>query len=347
MQKTLVIAEAGVNHNANIDIAKKLIDAAKAAGADIVKFQTAVPELVVTAQGEKAKYQKDNTGNHEESQLEMTRKIHLPLETFYDLKQYADKVGIKFLSTAFDMVSLDLLHSMNLGVYKIPSGEITNLPYLQKIGSYSQNIILSTGMSNMNEIAEALSVLEAAGTPRSQITVLHCTTSYPARMKDVNLLAMRSIGEEFGVKYGYSDHTLGLEIPVAAVALGACVIEKHFTLSRAMEGPDHAASLEPNELKEMVRQIRNVEVALGSGAKKPTETEIEIIPIARRSIHLAAPVKAKETLEAKHFVMLRPGDGISPMEMHKYIGKKVTQDLPKNHKLSKMDIESEKTSVTN
>ncbi|WP_421945855.1 N-acetylneuraminate synthase [Pedobacter sp.] len=338
MSKVLIIAEAGVNHNADINIAKKLIDVAKEAGADIVKFQTAVPELVMTEQAEKAVYQIDNTGVASESQLEMAKKIHLPLEAYKELLDYSNSVGIKFLSTPFDHVSIDYLYNLGLDIFKIPSGEITNLPYLQIIGRMRTNVILSTGMSTIDEIGAALNALINEGTLKDNITVLHCNTDYPTKMTDVNLKAMLTIGEKFGVKIGYSDHTLGIEVPVAAVALGATIIEKHFTLDRSMDGPDHLASLEPNELKEMVNSIRNIEQALGSYEKLPTESESKNIPIARRSIHILNDLPKGHIISEKDLIMKRPGDGISPMDIGEVLNRALNRDAPKDHKLLFVDL---------
>jgi N,N'-diacetyllegionaminate synthase len=338
MNKVLIIAEAGVNHNADINIAKKLIDVAKEAGADIVKFQTAVPELVMTDQAEKAVYQIANTGIVSESQLDMAKKIHLPLEAYKELLDYSNSVGIKFLSTPFDHVSIDYLYNLGLDIFKIPSGEITNLPYLQRIGSMKTNVILSTGMSTLDEIGSALDVLLAEGTLKENITVLHCNTDYPTKMADVNLRAMMTIGETFGVKIGYSDHTLGIEVPVAAVAMGATVVEKHFTLDRSMDGPDHLASLEPGELKEMVNSIRNIEKAMGTSEKLPTESEKKNIVIARRSIHIINGLRKDHVITEKDLIMKRPGDGISPMHIKDVLNKKLNKDVTKDHKLSIDDL---------
>lgn len=338
MNKVLIIAEAGVNHNADINIAKKLIDVAKEAGADIVKFQTAVPELVMTEQAEKAIYQIDNTGIASESQLDMAKKIHLPLEAYKELLDYSNSIGIKFLSTPFDHISIDYLYNLGLDIFKIPSGEITNLPYLQTIGRMKTNVILSTGMSTLDEIGAALDVLIAEGTLKENITVLHCNTDYPTKMIDVNLRAMLTIGETFGVKIGYSDHTLGIEVPVAAVAMGALVIEKHFTLDRAMDGPDHLASLEPGKLKEMVDSIRNIEKALGIPEKIPTESETKNIVIARRSIHILSDLPKGHIITEKDLIMKRPGDGISPMDIKDVLNKTLNKDVAKDHKLSIDDL---------
>lgn len=338
MNRVLIIAEAGVNHNADINIAKKLIDVAKEAGADIVKFQTAVPELVMTEQAEKAVYQIDNTGIASESQLDMAKKIHLPLEAYRELLDYSNSVGIKFLSTPFDHVSIDFLYNLGLDIFKIPSGEITNLPYLQTIGRMKTNVILSTGMSNLEEIGAALDILISEGTLKENITVLHCNTDYPTKMTDVHLKAMLTIGKEFGVKIGYSDHTLGIEVPIAAVALGATVIEKHFTLDRYMDGPDHLASLEPDELKQMVNLIRNIEKALGRSEKVPTASETKNIVIARRSIHIMNGLPKGHVITEKDLIMKRPGDGISPMNIKDVLNKTLNKDVTKDHKLSIDDL---------
>ncbi|MEO6306058.1 MAG: N-acetylneuraminate synthase [Bacteroidia bacterium] len=334
MSKVLIIAEAGVNHNADMNIAKQLIDVAKKAGADIVKFQTAVPELVMTNQAVKANYQIENTGKKNESQLEMVKKIHLPLSAYKELLDYSNKVGIKFLSTPFDHVSIELLAGLGLDTFKIPSGEITNLPYLRAIGKISSTIILSTGMSTLAEIEIALNVLIDSGAKKENVTVLHCNTDYPTKMEDVNLLAMQTIGKKLNVKIGYSDHTLGIEVPIAAVALGASVIEKHFTLSREMEGPDHKASLEPHELEQMILSIRNIEKALGDGIKKPSDSEKKNIVIARRSIHLKTALPKGHLLNENDLIMKRPGDGISPMDLSLVLNKKLKESYEKDHKLS-------------
>jgi N,N'-diacetyllegionaminate synthase len=325
--KVLIIAEAGVNHNGNYDLAIKLIDEAKKAGADIVKFQTAVPELVMSKFAEKADYQKVSTGEGE-SQLAMAKKIHLPLDAYKSLQKYCNEVGIEFLSTPFDMVSIDVLIELNQRIFKIPSGEITNLPYLRKIGSLGTEIIISTGMANLQEIEDAIKVLIDAGTKKDQITVLHCNTEYPTPMHDVNLRAMNTIQEKLGVKVGYSDHTKGIEVPIAAVALGATVIEKHFTLDKNMEGPDHQASLEPHELKAMVEAIRNVEIAIsGSGIKETTESERKNMVIARKSILAAKDIKKGDVFDENNLIVKRPGNGINPMRWDEILGKTAIRDF--------------------
>jgi N,N'-diacetyllegionaminate synthase len=275
MGKVIIIAEAGVNHNGNYDLAVKMVHEAKRAGADYVKFQTAVPELVISSIAPKAEYQKETTGNGE-SQLEMCKAIHLPLSDYAKLKKVCDEEGIGFMSTPFDLVSIDTLEALDMNYYKVPSGEITNLPYLRKIASKGRKVIMSTGMCEMNEIGDALKVLEDGGLKRSDIILLHCNTEYPTPFCDVNLAAMNTIGKTFGVTIGYSDHTKGIEVPIAAVAMGAKVIEKHFTLDRNMIGPDHKASLEPDELKAMVDAIRNVELAIGSAESTPRQVKHRI-----------------------------------------------------------------------
>ena len=324
--KTLIIAEAGVNHNANLELAFQLVDAAITAGADVVKFQTAKPEEVVTRFGTMAKYQISNTGKNE-SQLEMTKKIHLPMEDFIEIQKYCLKKKIVFATTAFGLVSLEFIRMLNLDFYKIPSGEITNLPYLRKIGGFNKQMMLSTGMSTLIEIENAIQVLEASGSSRNKITILHCTTEYPAPMKDVNLLAMKAIQEQLKVRIGYSDHTLGIEIPIAAVALGATVIEKHFTMDRNLPGPDHKASVEPGELKAMVEAIRNIEVALGDGIKRPMPSEIDNLAIARKSIVTSQPISAGQVFTEDNLTTKRPGTGVSPMEWDRIIGTKAHRDF--------------------
>ncbi|MBE8400931.1 N-acetylneuraminate synthase [Leptospira borgpetersenii] len=325
--KTLIIAEAGVNHNGDIELARKLIDAAANAGADIVKFQTFEAKRLVTKSAKKADYQNVMTNNIAESQYEMLKKLELSKEDHEKLIQHCKKNRIEFLSTAFDLQSLVFLEQLNLSRYKIPSGEITNLPYLQKIGSLSKPIILSTGMSTLGEIESALLVLEKMGMNRNEITVLHCNTEYPTPYSDVNLSAMKSIADAFKVKVGYSDHTSGIEVSVAAVALGASVIEKHFTLNRSLPGPDHKASLEPNELKTMVQSIRNVELSLGDGIKKPSSSEFKNISIARKSIVAAYSIKTGEMFTRENLTVKRPGNGISPMRLDEVIGLKAKRDF--------------------
>ncbi len=329
----MIIAEAGVNHNGDIELAKKLVDVAADAGADYVKFQTFKAEQLVSAEAKQAEYQQRNLKSDSSSQLEMLKKLELSENDHHELIKYCGDKNIKFLSTAFDMESLTFLISLKPTLYKIPSGEITNLPYIKEIGSLKKQVILSTGMSTMQEIQNAVKVLMKAGTLKNKITVLHCNTDYPTKFTEVNLKAMLSIQKKLKVNVGYSDHTLGIEVPIAAVALGATVIEKHITLDRTLPGPDQAASLEPNELKQMVASIRNIEKALGSSNKIPGISEKKNIKIARKSIHLAKNIKKGERISEKDLIMKRPGDGISPMEMGKVIGKIVKSDLPSDHKL--------------
>lgn len=317
---TIIIAEAGVNHNGDYGRAVEMVYAAKDAGADYVKFQTAVPELVISSIAPKADYQKETTGQ-EESQLDMCRKIHLRLEDYAPLSALCNEVGIGFLSTPFDLVSIDCLASLNMDYWKIPSGEITNLPYLRKIGGFKGEVILSTGMSELSEVETAVSVLEKAGTPRSQITLLHCNTQYPTPFRDVNLRAMKSLSTLGCGHIGYSDHTCGIEVPVAAVAMGAAVIEKHFTLDKNLPGPDHKASLDPVELKAMVSAIRNVELALGSDQKHVSPSERPNIEVARKSIVAARNISKGEIFTEENITVKRPGNGLSPMLWDDVLGK--------------------------
>jgi N,N'-diacetyllegionaminate synthase len=321
MSKVFVIAEVGVNHNADLGMANKLIDAAVSSGADAIKFQTAIPELVATDYAPKAGYQKETSGA-DESQLEMIRKIHFPLELYRGLKETCERKGIVFFSTAFDMKSLRFLEELGQLYHKIPSGEITNLPYLRQIGSYGKPIILSTGMATLGEIEAAIDVLEQAGTPRANLTVLHCTTEYPTPMGEVNLRAMQNIQTAFGVAVGYSDHTQGMEVAIAAVAMGASVIEKHFTLDRNLPGPDHQSSLEPEELKAMVAAIRNIEIALGDGVKRPMLSELKNKLVARKSLVASRAISAGEIFTTENLAAKRSGAGISPMRWDEVLGKK-------------------------
>lgn len=320
MKKVFIIAEAGVNHNGNFELAKKLIDVAVEAGADAVKFQTFKTENMVSKYAQKADYQKETTDNAE-SQFDMIKKLELDIDTHKELILYCGEKNIMFLSTPFDHDSINMLHQLGLKIFKIPSGEITNLPYLRHIGSLNQEVILSTGMSNLGEIEDALNILISSGTQRDKITVLHANTMYPTPMEDVNLKAMQTIGEAFKINFGYSDHTLGIEIDIAAVAMGASIIEKHFTLDKTMEGPDHKASLEPEELKSMVKAIRNVEVALGSGIKEPSESERPNIEIARKSIVAKQAIRKNDVFTEENLTIKRPGSGISPMRWDEMIGK--------------------------
>jgi len=332
MDKVIIIAEAGVNHNGSYELAKQMIIAAKEAGADYIKFQTAVPELVISKYAVQADYQKENTGV-EESQLDMCRRIHLPLGDYQRLKWDCEREGIKFLSTSFDLVSIDVLEELRMDFMKIPSGEITNLPFLRKIAGLGIPVILSTGMSNLGEIEKAIGVLEGNGLGREKIILLHCNTEYPTPYEDVNLKAMQTLSRSFSTRVGYSDHTLGIEIPIAAVAMGASVIEKHFTLDRGMEGPDHKASLMPGELKAMVSAIRNVELALGDGRKEPTGSELANLAVARKSIVAACGIKKGEEFTTQNLTTKRPGDGISPMEWYRVLGKVAVRDFGEDERI--------------
>lgn len=334
--KTIIIAEAGVNHNGDFETAKKMILAAKEAGADYVKFQTAVPELVISEFAPQAEYQKENTGIVE-SQLDMCRKIHLPLSDYRPLSDFCKETGIGFMSTPFDLTSIDLLAEIGQDYFKIPSGEITNLPYLRKIAEKGIPVILSTGMSTVEETEAAIQILTGThpSTPvgfktklkRDDITVLHCNTQYPTPYRDINLRAMQTMSDALGVRTGFSDHSLGIEAPIAAVALGACVIEKHFTLSREMAGPDHKASLEPAELKAMVDSIRHIEEALGDGVKRVTDSERPNIEIARKSIVATRPIRKGEILTEENIYVKRPGNGVSPMLWDQAIGSEAIRDF--------------------
>ena len=321
--KTLIIAEAGVNHNGDIEIAKQLIKKAADAGADYIKFQTFITEENITISSPKADYQIKNTQNNE-SQFEMVKKLELSEKDHLVLLNECKKRGIKFFSTAFDLPSLKLILKFNPEYIKIPSGEITNLPFIREIAKYKKKIILSTGMSNMEEIRDALNVLENGSA--TEILILHCTTEYPAPISEVNLKAMKSIQKEFDKRVGYSDHTLGIEVPIAAVAMGASVIEKHFTLDRSMKGPDHAASLEPKELKIMIDSIRNIEKAMGNGIKSATSSEIKNKLIARKSITAKEKIKRGMKYSSKNITVKRPGSGISPMLWDEVIGKVAKRD---------------------
>lgn len=318
--RTLIIAEAGVNHNGDIKLAKCLIDTAAEAGADLVKFQTFNANRQVTRAAKKADYQNQTTDS-DESQYEMLRRLELSTEMHHELISHCVTRNISFFSTGFDIESIDLLESLGQDYFKIPSGEITNLPYLRHIGRLEKSIILSTGMSTMGDIESAICALEKEGTQRSNITVLHCTTEYPSPMAEVNLRAMKSIQLAYGVKVGYSDHTAGIEVAIAAVALGASVIEKHFTLDRNLPGPDHKASLEPKELKAMVSAIRNIEVALGDGIKKLTPSETKNKPIARKSLVALQDIKKGEVFSDENITSKRPGIGISPMRWDEILGR--------------------------
>lgn len=322
MSKTLIIAEIGVNHNGNIDTAKKMIEVAKECGADIVKFQTFNTDALTSKFAKMAEYQKKNMGE-EKSQKDMLKSLALSYDDFRELADYCKKVGIMFLSTPFDIGSVHFLDSLQ-DIWKIPSGEITNYPYLVEIAKTKKKIILSTGMCTMNEVETSLKVLKDNGA--TDITLLHCTTDYPAPLESVNLKAMLTLKDKFGCPVGYSDHTKGIEVSVAAVAMGAEVIEKHFTLDRNMPGPDHKASLEPSELKELVDAVRNVEKALGDGNKKPTESELQNRNVARKSIVALKPIKKGELLSEDNLTTKRPGNGISPMRWNEIIGTHAKRD---------------------
>jgi len=325
MKHVLIIGEAGVNHNGSMEMAKQLIDAAAVAGVDYVKFQTFKAEKLVTKDAKQAEYQQRNA--KDDSQFTMLKKLELSEAQHEELIAYCKEKGVKFLSTAFDMESVEYLHSLHLGLWKIPSGEITNYPYLKAIAQYGEPVILSTGMCEIEDVQNAVEVLCKYGLKKEQITVLHCNTEYPTPMKDVNLRAMLGIKEKVGVKVGYSDHTKGIEVPIAAVALGAEVIEKHFTLDRTLPGPDHKASLEPNELKAMVDAIRNIEQALGDGQKHVSASEEKNMAIARKSIVAAKDIKRGELLTEDNLTTKRPGSGISPMRWEEVIGTKAIRDF--------------------
>tara|TARA_B100001057_G_scaffold500752_1_gene617591 strand:+ start:11630 stop:12625 length:996 start_codon:yes stop_codon:yes gene_type:complete len=320
-----IIAEAGVNHNGSIELAKKLIDVASSAGADAVKFQTFKATNIVTKSLEKANYQK-NKNDPTESQFNMIKKLELTRQAHIELIDHCRKKKIKFLSSPFDLSSIELLNDLGLEIFKIPSGEIINLPYLRSLGKLNKKIILSTGMSNMDEVKNALYILVKSGTKKSNITVLHANTEYPTPMEDVNLKAMLTIGKELNVKFGYSDHTLGIEVDIAAVAMGARCIEKHFTLDCSMEGPDHKASLEPNKFKEMVKAIRNIELAFGNGIKEPSRSELANMNIVRKSIVANTHIKKGEILNENNLAIKRPNGGISPMRWDEVINTKAKKD---------------------
>lgn len=333
--RTIIIAEAGVNHNGDIAIARRLIDAAAEAGVDYVKFQTFKAENLVTKSAQKADYQKRSLGRGDNSQLAMLKALEISPAQHYELIGYCKQKGVAFFSTAFDLESIDFLASLDMPLWKVPSGEITNFPYLRAIGKTGKPVILSTGMANLDEIEAAIAVLTRFGTARNEITLLHCTTEYPAPKDEINLRAMATMREKFGLEVGYSDHTQGIEIPVAAVAMGANVIEKHFTLDRNMEGPDHKASLEPDELKLMVSYIRNVETALGNGVKEPTKSEIPNIEIARKSIVAAASIKKGDILTDQNLTAKRPAGGISPMEWELIVGTMAKHDFTEDEPIER------------
>ena len=326
--KTLIIAEAGVNHNGNLQMAKQLVDAAAGSGADLVKFQTFKAEKIASKLAKKAIYQARNEGgNDTDSQQEMLRRLELSEADHATLFSHCAERGIDFFSTGFDLQSLDFLNGLGFEQFKVPSGEITNLPYLRRLASYGKHLILSTGMASMGDIEAAIEAIETAGLPRENITVLHCTTEYPAPLEEVNLRAMTTIGQAFGVSVGYSDHTLGIEVSLAAVALGATVIEKHFTLDRTLPGPDHAASLEPNELESLVSGIRNIEKALGRPEKRRTPSELKNVSVARKSIVAACHISRGEVFSCENLTAKRPGTGMSPMLWDTVIGRAAPRDF--------------------
>lgn len=339
MSKVIIIAEAGVNHNGDINMAKKLIDVAVAAGVDYVKFQTFKADSLVSKSAKKAEYQSVNINDGDDSQYVMLKNLELSDENHMELMTYCTERDIQFFSTAFDVEGVNYLNELGLSFFKIPSGEITNYPYLKAVALCGKPVVMSTGMCSELEIKQALDVLVKFGLNKEAISILHCNTEYPTPMKDVNLKAMLAIKKTFGVEVGYSDHTLGIEVPIAAVALGARLIEKHFTLNRSLPGPDHVASLEPDELKAMVKSIRNIELAMsGDGEKKPSESETKNIAIARKSIHINKPLSEGHTITEDDIISLRPGDGISPMEWDKIIGKKLKVDKDEFDKLMFSDF---------
>lgn len=338
MKKTFIIAEAGVNHNGDINLAYELIDSAVEAKVDAIKFQTWKTENLITKNVEKAEYQKQTTKDNE-SQFDMIKKLELPFDDFRKLKTYCDSKGIEFMSTCVDKESLDFLISIGLNKIKTSSSDLTNYPFLKNIAIYNTDLIISTGMSDLNDIKNSLNVLCKYGQNLDNVTVLHCNSEYPTPMNDVNLKAMNTIRSAFDVEIGYSDHTLGIEVPIAAVALGAKVIEKHFTLDRKLPGPDHSASLEPDELKQMVKSIRNIEKALsGDGEKKLSKSESKNVSIVRKSIHLKKDLSKGHVISEEDILVLRPGDGISPMEWNNIIGNELLEDKSKFDKLSYSDL---------
>ena len=325
MKQVLIIAEAGVNHNGDIKLAKELINAASEANADVVKFQTFIAENVATSSAQKAEYQLKTHGSAD-TQYEMLKSLELSRDAHYELIEYCSKKHIQFCSTAFDLESVEFLKELKLPFWKIPSGEITNLPYLRKIGGYNEKIIISTGMAYLHEIGQAIDILHKSGTQHDKITVLHCNTEYPTPIEDVNLRAMITIRDAFKVKVGYSDHTTGIEVPIAATVLGAYVIEKHFTIDKMLSGPDHKASLEPEELKAMVCAIRNIEQSMGDGIKQPTASESKNITVARKSITAGRSIKEGEVFSEANLTVKRPGIGISPVLWDHYIGRIADRD---------------------
>lgn len=327
MDRVIIIAEAGVNHNGSVEIAKKLVDEAARAKVDYIKFQTFKSEGVVTRKAEKADYQKVNTGTAENTQLELIKKLEIPYDGYLEIREYCREKGVKFFSTSTDPESVEFLASLDMDMWKIPSGEVTNYHFLKKIAGYNKTTVFSLGMSDMEMVREAVNVLLSNGLDKQKLILLHCNTEYPTPYCDVNLRAMQTLAKEFGVRVGYSDHTLGIEIPIAAVAMGASVIEKHFTLDRNMEGPDHKASLEPDELVAMVQAIRNVEDAMGDGVKRITDSERKNIVIARKSIVAAKKIRKGEVFSEDNITTKRPGSGISPMRWNEVIGQMAKRDF--------------------
>ena len=328
MKHTIIIAEAGVNHNGSIELAKKLVEKAKEAGVEYIKFQTFKASKLVTKAAKQAEYQQKNIGKEGDSQYQMLKKLELSPEEHEILIDYCHQLGIKFFSTAFDLDSIEYLHSLNLGLWKIPSGEVTNYPFLKRIAAYNEPTILSTGMCDMEDVRAAVDALYKNGLSKENLILLHCNTEYPTPFEDVNLKAMDALRNEIGVEVGYSDHTKGIEVPIAAVALGATVIEKHFTLDRTLPGPDHKASLEPDELKAMVSAIRNIEKAVGGdGTKHVSESEKKNIAIARKSIVASCDIKVGEIFTEQNLTVKRPGNGISPMRWEDVVGTKAKRDF--------------------
>ena len=334
IKQVVIIAEAGVNHNGDMDTARKLIEVAANAGADYVKFQTFTAESLATTDAPKAEYQKQAAGSTNESQLEMLRSLELSREQHFELIEHCQKIGIRFLSTGFDTESLDMLFELGIRLFKVPSGELTNLPYLEHMAKFQCPVYLSTGMATLEEVKWAVEALVSAGLAKEKISVLHCTTAYPTPLDQANLRAIVTLHEELSLPVGYSDHTTGLQASLAAVALGATIIEKHFTLSRDQEGPDHRASLEPDELRELVRGIRETTTALGTGVKAPQEAELANIPIARKSIVASKPIEAGEVFSAENLTTKRPGTGISPTKWHEIIGKTAPRNFIRDEMIS-------------
>lgn len=337
MKPVFIIAEAGVNHNGDINIARKMVEIAANSGADAIKFQTFIADRLVSRKADKANYQK-RFSDKEETQFEMIKKLELSKNDHLTLLSVALENNIHFLSSPFDLESIELLNQLGIDTFKIPSGEITNLPYLKKIGGLQKKVILSTGMATLSEVGKALDILFTEGISKDNLIVLHTNTEYPTPFEDVNLSAMITIRDSFNIAVGYSDHTPGIEVAIAAVALGATIIEKHFTLDREMEGPDHKASLEPNELANMISAIRNIEKALGDGIKKPSKSEMINIHIARKSIHYSFDLECGHVLNEKDFQMIRPGNGISPMELHKVLHRELVKDVISGTQVNWEDI---------